>query len=87
MIEAMRFGRIEIAYFGPLSYVLAKIEAPTSSLSLSRTKGSPPTEAIIITKPTVPSKRSKTSREKTVGFGRSGLDVEPSHSARLSRPA
>ncbi len=28
MIEAMRFGRIEIAYFGPLSYVLAKSKAP-----------------------------------------------------------
>ena len=24
MIEAMRFGRIEVAYFGPFSYVLAK---------------------------------------------------------------
>src|SRR5690554_4747398 len=24
MIEAMRFGRIDLAYFGPLSYVLAK---------------------------------------------------------------
>ena len=28
MIEAMRFGRIEIAYFGPFSYVLAKSKAP-----------------------------------------------------------
>ena len=28
MIEAMRFGRIEIAYFGPFSYVLAKSRAP-----------------------------------------------------------
>jgi phosphate/phosphite/phosphonate ABC transporter binding protein len=27
MIEAMRFGRIEIAYFGPFSYVLAKSKA------------------------------------------------------------
>jgi phosphonate transport system substrate-binding protein len=27
MIEAMRFGRIEIAYFGPFSYVLAKSRA------------------------------------------------------------
>src|SRR5438309_9976297 len=27
MIEAMRFGRIDIAYFGPLSYVLAKSKA------------------------------------------------------------
>lgn len=26
MIEAMRFGRIEIAYFGPLSYVLCQGE-------------------------------------------------------------
>ena len=25
MIEAMRRGRIELAYFGPLSYVLAKV--------------------------------------------------------------
>ncbi len=28
MIEAMRFGRLEVAYFGPLSYVLAKSKAP-----------------------------------------------------------
>ena len=28
MIEAMRFGRIEVAYFGPFSYVLAKSRAP-----------------------------------------------------------
>ena len=28
MIEAMRFGRIEIGYFGPFSYVLAKSKAP-----------------------------------------------------------
>ena len=27
MIEAMRFGRLELAYFGPLSYVLAKTKA------------------------------------------------------------
>jgi phosphonate transport system substrate-binding protein len=27
MIEAMRFGRIDIAYFGPLSYVIAKSKA------------------------------------------------------------
>ncbi len=27
MIEAMRFGRIEVAYFGPFSYVLAKSKA------------------------------------------------------------
>ena len=25
MIEGMRFGRIDLAYFGPLSYVLAKV--------------------------------------------------------------
>lgn len=35
MIEAMRFGRIDLAYFGPLSYVMAKAKA-TSSPSLSR---------------------------------------------------
>ncbi len=35
MIEAMRFGRIEVAYFGPLSYVLAKSKALASRLSPS----------------------------------------------------
>jgi phosphonate transport system substrate-binding protein len=34
MIEAMRFGRIEVAYFGPFSYVLAK-SAPDISRSRS----------------------------------------------------
>jgi phosphonate transport system substrate-binding protein len=28
MIEAMRFGRIDVAYFGPFSYVLARSKAP-----------------------------------------------------------
>ena len=42
MIEAMRFGRIEIAYFGPLSYVLAKSKAPEiEPFAVGVAKGSP----------------------------------------------
>ena len=37
MIEAMRFGRIEVAYFGPFSYVLAKSKAPAIERSEEHT--------------------------------------------------
>ena len=40
MIEAMRFGRIEVAYFGPFSYVLAKSRAPE--------RGAPTYQSILI---------------------------------------
>jgi phosphonate transport system substrate-binding protein len=32
MIEAMRFGRIDLAYFGPLSYILAKSKSDITPL-------------------------------------------------------
>lgn len=38
MIEAMRFGRLELAYFGPLSYTLAKSKADIESFA-GRKKG------------------------------------------------
>jgi phosphonate transport system substrate-binding protein len=50
MIEAMRFGRIEIAYFGPLSYVLAKSKAPNiEPFAVGVTSGSPTYRSVIIT--------------------------------------
>ena len=49
MIEAMRFGRIEVAYFGPLSYVLAKSKAPgIEAFAVGVSKGSPTYKSIII---------------------------------------
>ena len=49
MIEAMRFGRIELAYFGPFSYVLAKSRAPEiEAFAVGIERGSPTYNSIII---------------------------------------
>lgn len=49
MIEAMRFGRIEVAYFGPLSYVLAKSKATEiEAFAVGVEKGQPNYKSIII---------------------------------------
>lgn len=49
MIEAMRFGRIEIAYFGPFSYVLAKSKAPDiEPFAVGVERGKPFYNSIII---------------------------------------
>ncbi len=49
MIEAMRFGRIEIGYFGPLSYVLAKSRAPEiEPFAVGVVDGSPTYRSILI---------------------------------------
>lgn len=43
MIEAMRFDRIELAYFGPFSYVLAKQRAPKIEPFAALISGGAPT--------------------------------------------
>jgi phosphonate transport system substrate-binding protein len=49
MVEAMRFGRIEIAYFGPFSYVLAKSKAPAiEPFAVGIERGAPTYNSIII---------------------------------------
>jgi len=49
MIEAMRFGRIEVAYFGPFSYVLAKSKAPEiEPFAVGVEKGAPFYNSVII---------------------------------------
>ncbi len=49
MIEAMRFGRIEVAYFGPLSYVLAKSRAPEiEPFAVGIERGSPTYNGVLI---------------------------------------
>lgn len=49
MIEAMRFGRIEVAYFGPFSYVLAKSKAPDiEPFAVGVERGKPFYNSIII---------------------------------------
>ena len=70
MIEAMRFGRIEVAYFGPLSYVLAKSRAPgIEPFAVGVSKGSPTYRSVLIAQADGPVKSIADIRGKTVGFG------------------
>ena len=70
MIEAMRFGRIEAAYFGPLSYVLAKSKAPDiEAFAVGVSKGSPTYKSIIITRADGPVKSLSDIKGKTMGYG------------------
>ncbi|MDX1557756.1 MAG: phosphate/phosphite/phosphonate ABC transporter substrate-binding protein [Marinobacter sp.] len=48
MIEAMRFGRIDLAYFGPLSYVMAKSKSDIEPFAAMIVDGKPTYRSIII---------------------------------------
>lgn len=70
MIEAMRFGRIEIAYFGPFSYVLAKSKAPAiEPFAVGIEKGSPTYNSIIIAQAGGPVSSIADIKGKPFGFG------------------
>jgi phosphonate transport system substrate-binding protein len=70
MIEAMRFGRIEVGYFGPLSYVLAKSKAPgIEAFAVGVSKGSPTYKSIIIARADGPVKSLSDIKGKTMGYG------------------
>jgi len=70
MIEAMRFGRIEVAYFGPLSYVLAKQRAPSiEPFAVGVAQGSPTYKSVIVVQADGPVKAIADIRGKMVGFG------------------
>jgi phosphonate transport system substrate-binding protein len=48
MIEAMRHGRIDMAYFGPLSYVLAKQKSDIEPFAAMKQKGSTTYQSLLI---------------------------------------
>jgi phosphonate transport system substrate-binding protein len=48
MLEAMRFGRIDLAYFGPLSYVLAKSKSEIEPFAAMVIDGKPTYRSVII---------------------------------------
>tara|TARA_R110000850_G_scaffold268284_1_gene399724 strand:+ start:76 stop:939 length:864 start_codon:yes stop_codon:yes gene_type:complete len=48
MIEAMRFGRIDLAYFGPLSYVMAKSKSDIEPFAAMIIDGVPTYRSILI---------------------------------------
>jgi len=70
MIEAMRFGRIEVAYFGPFSYVLAKSRAPEiEPVAVGIERGSPTYHSLLIATAGGPVKSLEDIRGKPFGFG------------------
>jgi phosphonate transport system substrate-binding protein len=70
MIEAMRFGRIEIAYFGPFSYVLAKSKAPDiEPFAVGVERGQPFYNSIIVSQAGGPVKAVADIRAKNFGYG------------------
>lgn len=70
MIEAMRFGRIEVAYFGPFSYVLAKSKAPEiEPFAVGIEKGKPTYNSILIAQADGPVKDIADIRGRPFGFG------------------
>ena len=70
MIEAMRFNRIDVGYFGPLSYVLAKSKAAAIEPFAVGVKGGSPTyQSVVIANPAGPVKTIADIRGQTFGFG------------------
>jgi phosphonate transport system substrate-binding protein len=70
MIEAMRFGRIEVAYFGPFSYVLAKSKAPgIEPFAVGVERGSSTYNSILIATADGPVKTVEDIRGKPFGYG------------------
>jgi len=70
MIEAMRFGRIEVAYFGPFSYVLAKSKAPEiEPFAVGVEKGQPNYRSILIANVDGPVKELKDIKGQPFAFG------------------
>jgi len=48
MIEAMRFGRLDLAYFGPLSYTLAKSKSEIEPFAARLSKGKTTYHSVVI---------------------------------------
>ena len=71
MIEAMAHGRLEIGYFGPLSYVMAKEKAQVEPFAaLQEAKDQPPTyKSVFVANPDAGVATLADVRGKTVAWG------------------
>lgn len=70
MIEAMRFNRLEVAYFGPFSYVLAKSRAPSlEPFAVGVERGSPTYNSVVVAGVESPVRRLEDVRGHPFGFG------------------
>jgi phosphonate transport system substrate-binding protein len=69
MIEAIRFGRIDLGYFGPLSYVLARSKADIEPFAALVSGGSPTYTSVLIAHAGSGVDRLADAKGRTVGFG------------------
>jgi phosphonate transport system substrate-binding protein len=69
MIEAMRFGRLELAYFGALSYVMAKERSEIEAFAAQMKKGSIMYHGVIIVNKDKMINNILDIRGKTMAFG------------------
>lgn len=69
MIEAMRHGRIDLGYFGPLSYVLAKRKCDIEPFAAMIHKGSTTYQAVVIANAAAGVTSLAAAAGKDVAFG------------------
>lgn len=69
MVEAMRFGRLELAYFGPLSYLLAKSRSDIEPFAALKSQGSTTYTSVIIANSGAGVVRLEDIRGKTMAYG------------------
>jgi phosphonate transport system substrate-binding protein len=69
MIEAMRHGRLDLAYFGPLSYVMAKSKSDIEAFAAIIKKGSATYQAVVIANTAANIHSIKDIRNKNMAYG------------------
>lgn len=69
MIEAMRHKRIDLAYFGPLSYVLAKSRSDIEAFAAKTKNGSATYQAVVIGNVSKNIKSYSDMRGKNIAYG------------------
>lgn len=69
MIEAMRHGRLELAYFGPLSYVMAKTKCEIEPFAALMKKGKTTYQGVVIANADSGVKKIEDIKGKNMAFG------------------
>jgi phosphonate transport system substrate-binding protein len=69
MIEAMRHGRLDLAYFGPLSYVLARQKSDIEPFAALKTKGATTYQSVVIAHARAGLGRVEDLRGKNMAYG------------------
>ncbi len=69
MIEAMRHGRLDLCYFGPLSYVLARQKSEIEPFVALKTKGSTTYQSVVIANSAAGIERIEDIKGKNMAYG------------------